>query len=83
MKYTAKSLEADMPYLNAKLRAVGKINGLPPRAYFVVSQRNGYTTVDLANDTGVIMDNLTAGSPRQCYNDCLRHVVGMIPTEEV
>jgi hypothetical protein len=67
-RYTAKSLEADLPGLNETL---GRLKvGLQ----FVIGGRNGYTAIDLATPDQAARHccqrMLVGGTPRECLQAC-------------
>lgn len=86
-RYTHNNLQADIMEINFKLMRVYNNNRdmYPNQAqdlYLVVGQRNGYTALDCATKDEIarhcVYSNLTAGTPRECYNRALEFIVGQL-----
>lgn len=75
-RYTYKSLESDIAFLNQRLESAGADMRL------VIGSSYNMTTVDLATPEQAARHfcqrRLTAGTPRECLSDCQTYVIGNI-----
>ena len=68
MRYTRSNLRADLQEINETLMGINKTR-------LEAGGRNGYTGLDLYDEKGTCLTNITCGTPKECLNAANAHVV--------